>query len=113
MVMLGHLAVPMWDDLPASLSPTAVAVLRQDLGFDGVIVTDDLFMGALSAWSPLEIVDMAIEAGVDLLLYVDLPDAPQTLVDHVVNRTLQGEISEERISESAYRIISMQLSRAG
>ena len=113
MVMLGHLAVPMWDDLPASLSPTAVAVLRQDLGFDGVIVTDDLFMGALNAWTPLEIVDMAIEAGVDLLLYVDLPDAPQTLVDHVVNRTLQGEISEERISESAYRIISMQLSKAG
>jgi beta-N-acetylhexosaminidase len=109
MVMLGHLAVPMWDDLPASLSPTAVAVLRENLGFDGVIVTDDLFMGALSAWQPLEIVDMAIAAGVDLLLYVDVPDAPDVLVDHVVNRVAQGQISEERILESARRIITMQL----
>lgn len=113
MVMLGHLAVPMWDDLPASLSPTAVAVLRENLGFDGVIVTDDLFMGALSAWQPLEIVDMAIAAGVDLLLYVDLPYSPGTLVDHVVSRVAKGEISDERITESARRIAAMQLAAAG
>jgi beta-N-acetylhexosaminidase len=113
MVMLGHLAVPMWDDLPASLSPTAVAVLREKLGFDGVVVTDDLFMGALGAWQPLEIIDMAIAAGVDLLLYVDLPDSPDALVDHVVSRVEQGEISEERIAESARRIIKMQVSAPG
>jgi beta-N-acetylhexosaminidase len=109
MVMLGHLAVPMWDDLPASLSPIAVEVLRENLGFDGVIVTDDLFMGALNAWQPLEIIDMAVAAGDDLLLYVDLPDAPDALVDHVVGRVAQGAISEERILESARRIITMQL----
>lgn len=108
MVMLGHLAVPMWDDLPATLSPVAVAVLRENLGFEGVVVTDDLFMGALSAWQPLEIVDMAITAGVDLLLYVDLPDTPVALVDHVASRVAQGEVSQERIRESARRIIAMQ-----
>lgn len=113
MVMLGHLAVPMWDDLPASLSPSAVAVLRQDLGFDGVIVSDDLFMGALNAWQPLEIVDMAIAAGVDLLLYVDLPDAPDVLIDHVVSLVGLGEISEERVTESARRMVAMQLSMSG
>ena len=113
MVMLGHLAVPMWDDLPASLSPEAVAVLREDLGFEGVIVTDDLYMGALQEWQPLEIVDMAIAAGVDLLLYVDLPDAPEALVDHVVSRVEQGDISEERITESARRMITMQLGALG
>lgn len=109
MVMLGHLAVPMWDDLPASLSPAAVRVLRENLDFGGVIVTDDLYMGALNAWQPLEIVEMAIAAGVDLLLYVDLPDAPDALVDHVVGMIEQGEISEERVTESARRIIAMQL----
>jgi beta-N-acetylhexosaminidase len=113
MVMLGHLAVPMWDDLPASLSPTAVAVLRENLGFSGVIVTDDLFMGALNAWEPLEIIDMAITAGVDLLLYVDLPDAPDALVDYVVSRVVNGAISEERITESARRVISMHLAAIG
>ena len=109
MVMLGHLAVPMWDNLPASLSPVAVEVLRENLGFAGVIVTDDLYMGALGDWQPLEIVDLAIAAGVDLLLYVDLPDTPAALVDHVVSRVAQGEISEERIRASARRIIAMQL----
>ncbi len=113
MVMLGHLAVPMWDDLPASLSPVAVAVLRENLGFGGVIVTDDLFMGALDAWQPLEIIDMAIAAGIDILLYVDLPDAPDVLVDHVVSRVAAGEISAERITESARRIIAMQLAAIG
>lgn len=109
MVMLGHLVVPMWDDLPASLSPAAVKVLREDLGFPGVIVTDDLYMGALNAWQPLEVVEMAISAGVDLLLYVDLPDAPQALVNHVVGLVRQGAIGEERIRESARRIVAMQL----
>jgi beta-N-acetylhexosaminidase len=113
MVMLGHLAVPMWDDVPASLSPAAVAVLRENLGFEGVVVTDDLFMGALGAWQPLEIIDMAVAAGVDLLLYVDLPDSPDALVDHVVSRVEQGEISEERIVESARRIIAMQVAAPG
>ncbi len=109
MVMLGHLAVPLWDELPATISPSTVAVLRKTLGFGGVIVTDDLYMGALNAWQPLEIVDMAIAAGVDLLLYVDLPDTPHALVEHVVRRVERGEISEERITESAGRIIAMQL----
>ncbi|MBW3634218.1 MAG: glycoside hydrolase family 3 protein, partial [Chloroflexi bacterium] len=49
MVMLGHLSVPSWDELPASLSPEAVGVLREDLGFTGVVVSDDLGMGALAS----------------------------------------------------------------
>lgn len=109
MVMLGHLEVPMWDGLPASLSPMAVGVLRRDLGFDGVIVTDDLFMGALNAWQPTEIVDMAMAAGDDLLLYVDLPDTPDALIDHVVTQVQDGTISEERIAQSARRVIAMQM----
>lgn len=109
MVMLGHLAVPMWDGLPATLSPGAVRVLREGLGFGGVIVTDDLFMGALSAWGPLEIIDLAVAAGVDLLLYVGVPDAPAVLVDHLVARVEQGHVSEDRVTESARRIVSAQL----
>lgn len=112
MVMLGHLSVPMWDDLPATLSPETVAVLRENLGFAGVVVTDDLFMGALGAWQPLEVVDMAIAAGVDLLLYVDLPDAPDVLVDHVVSQVTQGNVSEERIAESCRRVIALQTGAA-
>lgn len=108
MVMLGHLAVPMWDGLPATFSPRAVEVLRQDLGFAGVIVTDDLLMGALSAWSPFEIVDRVVAAGVDFLLYVGLPLPLQDLIDNVLRRVAEGAIPEARIAESVARLTAMR-----
>jgi beta-N-acetylhexosaminidase len=108
MVMLGHLAAPMWDDLPATFSPRAVQVLREDLGFSGVVVTDDLLMGALSAWPPFEIVDRVIAAGVDLLLYVGLPLPLQDLINHVVQRVAEGAITEERVTESVARLTAMR-----
>jgi beta-N-acetylhexosaminidase len=108
MVMLGHLAPPAWDDLPASLSPAIVRLLRQDLGFAGVVVTDDLGMGALAAWDPLQIVDLALAAGDDLLLYVIAPDAPETLVDHLAGRVERGEIAPERVRESVARLLRLR-----
>jgi beta-N-acetylhexosaminidase len=111
MVMLGHLIAPMWDEIPATLSPIAVQVLREALAFDGVVVTDDLLMGALARWGAFEIIDLAVAAGVDLLLYVGVPDAPEVLVNHLAGRVEQGEISTERIRLSVERLLSMQLSR--
>lgn len=111
MVMLGHLAVQMWDGLPATLSPATVQALRDDLGFDGVIVTDDLFMGALSAWSPFDVIDLAVDAGVDLLLYVGLPDTPETLVSHLAQRVERGEIPADRLVASVERLLRMDLGR--
>ncbi len=109
MVMLGHLVAAMWDDLPATLSPEAVRVLREDLGFAGVVVTDDLFMGALADWDALEIIDLAVAAGVDLLLYVGLPDAPEILVGYLADRVARGDIAPERIAASVGRLLNMQL----
>jgi beta-N-acetylhexosaminidase len=111
MVMLGHLIAPMWDTLPATLSPVAVQVLREALAFDGVVVTDDLLMGALADWGAFDIIDLAVAAGVDLLLYVGVPDAPEVLVDHLVERVERGEISAERIGMSVERLLRMQLNR--
>jgi beta-N-acetylhexosaminidase len=107
MVMLGHLDATMWGGLPASLSPVAVQSLRADLGFGGAIVTDDLGMGALSAWGAQEVVDLAVAAGVDLLLYVIAAEEPATLVDHVVSRVEQGEVAEERIDASVARVMAL------
>jgi beta-N-acetylhexosaminidase len=97
----------MWGGLPASLSPAAVESLRADLGFGGAIVTDDLGMGALSAWGAQEVVDLAVAAGVDLLLYVIAAEEPATLVDHVVSRVEQGEVAEERIDASVARVMAL------
>ncbi|MDF3041442.1 MAG: glycosyl hydrolase family 3 [Thermomicrobiales bacterium] len=111
MVMLGHLAVPAWDELPASLSPVAVGVLRDDVGFEGVVVSDDLGMGALGAWGPLEIVDLAVAAGNDLLLHVVPRTSPGQLVAHLEERIESGMISLDRVTQSVERVIRMQLER--
>lgn len=109
MVMLGHLIAPMWDAVPATLSPVAVRVLREGLGFNGVVVTDDLLMGALATWGAFEIIDLAVAAGNDLLLYVGLPDTPEALVTHLATRIEQGKIAPERIEASVTRLLRMQL----
>ena len=109
MVMLGHLSVPSWDELPASLSPVAVRVLREELGFTGVVVSDDLGMGALAAWTPFEIVDLAMAAGNDLLLFVITGVEPEALVDHHVGRVERGEIPAAQVTASVGRLLRMQL----
>lgn len=112
-VMLGHLVMPGWDELPASLSPESVRVLREDLGFTGVIVSDDLGMGALAAWTPFQIVDLAVAAGDDLLLFVVTSAEPAALVDHLAAMIERGNVSPERVAASVSRVLRMQLDRAG
>jgi beta-N-acetylhexosaminidase len=111
LVMLGHLAVPSWGELPASLSPESVRILRQDLGFTGVVVSDDLGMGALATWTPFEIVDLAVTAGNDLLLFVVTNTDPDALVDHLAGRVDSGDILPERVAASVARLLEIQLGR--
>jgi beta-N-acetylhexosaminidase len=70
MVMTAHLSVPEWEARPATLSPVALQVwLRQRLGFEGVIITDDLEMGGISTSLPApQGAKQALAAGADLLL---------------------------------------------
>jgi len=77
-VMVGHLAFPALDpsDAPATLSPRLVEVaLRRDLGYDGLVVTDSLWMAPIrKAGSPGHIARLALMAGDDMLLMS--PDVP-------------------------------------
>jgi beta-N-acetylhexosaminidase len=109
MVMLGHLMVPAWDDLPASLSPVAIRILREDLGFDGVVVSDDLGMGALGDRGPLDIVDLAVAAGNDFLLYVILNAETEALIEHLTGHMESGAIAPQRVRQSVSRLLRMQL----
>jgi beta-N-acetylhexosaminidase len=88
-------------------------VLRDDVGFEGVVVSDDLGMGALGAWGPLEIVDLAVAAGNDLLLHVILNAEPETLIDHLAGRMESGAITPERVGQSVSRLLRMQLDMHG
>ena len=106
MVMISHLsnAELSGSDLPASLNKTIITdILRGELGYDGIVITDSLRMGAVSErFGSAEAAVMAVDAGVDILLMsADFYSARQGIIDAVND----GRISEERIDESLFRIL--------
>ena len=108
-VMVGHIALPKIAEphVPSSLSKTVVTdLLREQMGFEGVIVTDSLAMGAIkNAYTNGEAAVKAVEAGCDILLDPSVfPEAFQGLYAAVQ----EGKISEERIDESVYRILCLK-----
>ena len=106
MIMTGHLVYPAVDpERPASLSATAVGLLRDELGFDGVIVTDDFIMeGAQRGGTTAEAALRAVEAGVDLLIISAPPEEQAAAYDGIVAAVESGEIPRERIDTSVERI---------
>jgi beta-N-acetylhexosaminidase len=85
--------------------------LRRELAFAGVVVTDDLGMDALAAIDPFAVVDRAIAAGVDLLLYATPPVDPQELIAHLRRRVDAGEVPPERIDASLRRLLRVTVGR--
>ena len=75
--MSAHIVYPAWDAaLPATLSPTVIAtIIRGRIGFEGVLVTDDLAMKALSG-TPADLARQALAAGCDIALYCSGEFAP-------------------------------------
>jgi beta-N-acetylhexosaminidase len=110
MIMVGHLVYPAIDPgRPASLSGDAISMLRGDLGFDGVVVTDDLAMaGATGGGSVADAAVSAVEAGADLLIVSSAPQEQADAYDAVVEAVRSGEISKSRIRESVGRILGVK-----
>jgi beta-N-acetylhexosaminidase len=110
MIMVGHLVYPAIDPgRPASFSGDAISMLRGDLGFDGVVVTDDLAMaGATGGGSVADAAVSAVEAGADLLIVSSAPQEQADAYDAVVEAARSGEISKSRIRESVGRILAVK-----
>lgn len=108
LMMVGHITMPnVTDDgLPASLSKEAIDLLREELDYDGIVITDAMNMGAVVDYYPDgEAAVKAVEAGVDIVLMpADLDDAYNSLCEAVQT----GEISEKRLDESVERILSLK-----
>lgn len=102
-VLVSHTIVTCMDpDLPASLSPEVHRVLREDLGFDGVVMTDDLAMGALSGYAKDGYVAvMALRAGNDLVITADY----RSQIPHVIQAVKSGELEEEVIDAACRRVL--------
>lgn len=104
-IMVSHNIVTAFDDdHPASLSP-AIHELARSLGFDGVLITDDLAMGAITEFcGEVDAAVMAVQAGNDMLITSDFT----TQYEAVLSAVEEGVISEERINESVLRILKLK-----
>lgn len=106
-VLVSHNIVTCMDsELPASLSPAVHDILRDELGFEGVIMTDDLIMEAITDYTGGEnAAVLAVQAGNDMLVSSDFV----TQYNAVLAAVQDGTISEDRIRESAIRIIRWKM----
>jgi beta-N-acetylhexosaminidase len=105
-IMIGHLLVPALDpDRPATFSsPIVEGLLRDELGFAGLVMADDLGMAALDRWGDLaRRTELAIAAGVDMPIVLDdraVPDVIASLVEAVA----AGRLPESRVDEAFLRV---------
>lgn len=110
MVMVGHLLYPALDpERPASLSPEAIRMLREEIGFEGVVITDDLAMaGATGGAPPAAAAVEAVKAGADLLIVSSPPQQQADAYDAVVAAVEAGEIPREQIQASVERVLEVK-----
>ena len=105
-IMSAHIAVPALDapTSPATLSPKILTgILRQDLGFKGIIVTDALEMGGIAQGFTVGDASVrALEAGADVLL---MPSDPEAAINAVAAAVTSGRITRKRLDESVMRIL--------
>lgn len=112
-IMTAHIAAPniTGNSDPATMSSVILQdKLRKELGFEGIIITDAMEMGAItSQYTNTEATIGAIKAGVDIILG---PHNYKKAFDAVVDAVKNGEISEKRIDESVRRILRVKQARA-
>lgn len=113
MVMMAHILFEKIDPIyPASLSPTFINILRGNNAYQGVIVTDDMNMSAITkSFGTENAAIQAIIAGNDILLYV-INENNIITINHareaIISSVKSGNISEKRIDESVYRILKLK-----
>lgn len=108
-IMTAHIVVPALDDsgLPATLSePILMDLLRDEMGFEGLIITDSLGMSGANVVPEDRVAVEAFKAGNDVLLN---PPNVELAYNSMLDAVENGEISEERIDESVYRILEAKM----
>mgnify|MGYP005772384161 CR=1 FL=1 len=106
-MLVSHNVVASMDkDMPASLSPGVHWILREELNFDGIIITDDLYMDAIRKFTgDEEAAVLAVQAGNDMICCTDFT----VQIPAVLDAVSQGKITEDRIDESVLRILRCKL----
>ncbi|HEY9060397.1 MAG TPA: beta-N-acetylhexosaminidase [Pseudobacteroides sp.] len=111
-VMIAHILIKKMDAIyPASMSEKIVTnILRQNMGFNGVVMTDDLTMGAiLKNYNIGNAAVKSINAGCDILLVCHGYNKEVSVIETIKEAVQKGIISKERLNESVYRIIKLKV----
>jgi beta-N-acetylhexosaminidase len=112
MIMSTDVLVPAIDaTLPAELSPLAInGVLRKELGYNGVVITDGLYMGGISArWTLSQAAVLAIQAGNDLIEGPFTPVQVASVIAALKQSIQEGQLTTRRIDQSVQRILLMKM----
>lgn len=106
MVMAAHLHCTCFDKetVPASLSKNAIGYLRNNLGYNGVIITDDMVMKGVQAYGSLEACIMAIHAGVDMFIFRNSDDETLGLIEDLCKEVLNSPVLQQKVLKSNERI---------
>ena len=110
-IMIAHILLPKIDkENPASMSKTIITdILRTDLSFKGVVITDDMTMGAIEKnYNIGEAAVKSVKAGSDIVLVCHEYDNEVAVINALKDGISKGEITEERINESVYRILTLK-----
>lgn len=109
-IMAAHISAPRvtGDDTPASLSKTMITdILRGQMGYDGIVVTDAMNMGAVTEqYTSAQAAVKALQAGADLVL---MPEDFQQAYQGVLDAVKDGTLTEQRINESVTRIVTVKV----
>lgn len=107
-IMTAHIVYPAFDpDRPATLSPTVLTdLLRDELGYDGLLITDDMEMKAIDdRYRSGEAAVMAVEAGADIVMVLWSPTKQIEVFDALLSAVKSGRISQTRLNQSVERIL--------
>ena len=104
--MVGHLAVPgLGDGVPTSLAPETIdGLLRGEFGFDGLVLTDSIDMGALSSYPAGEATLLALLAGADVVI-VQSPGSVPPLLAELMGYVESGRLTQETVDDSVERVL--------
>ena len=108
MVMVAHLHCTYFEkeEIPTSLSKNAISYLRNNLGFDGIVISDDMIMKGVAKFGVQEAIEMGIRAGINMFIYRD--STPIEAIEKIAQRAQNDSELAQKIVESYEKIIKLK-----
>lgn len=110
MVMVAHLHCTCFDKeiIPTSLSKNAIGYLRNSLGYDGVVISDDMVMKGIQKYDALEACIIGIKAGLDMFIFRNSDEATIKMIDELCSIIKKDDYLKSRVIESNKRISNLK-----